>query len=54
VEANNATLARLVTGLLHRCRGRIYLGLTELGESGYEQRGILLKAFNRVMQEYQE
>ncbi|RPH55867.1 MAG: hypothetical protein EHM81_14005 [Chloroflexi bacterium] len=54
VEANNAMLARLVTGLLHRCRGRVYLGLTELGESGYEQRGILLKAFNRVMQEQQE
>ncbi len=49
VEANNATLARLLTGLLRRCRDKIYLGLTELGESGYEQRGALLKAFNRVL-----
>ncbi len=49
VEANNATLARLLRGLLLRCRVRIYLGLTELGESGYEQRGALLRAFNRVL-----
>jgi hypothetical protein len=49
VEANNETLARLLTGLLHRCRGKVYLGLTELGESGYEQRGALLRAFNRVL-----
>jgi hypothetical protein len=49
VEANNATLARLLTGLLLRCRVKIYLGLTELGESGYEQRGALLRAFNRVL-----
>ena len=51
VEANNATLARLLTGLLRRCRGRIYLGLTELGESGYEQRGVLIRAFQQVLQE---
>ena len=49
VEANNATLARLLNGLLLRCRVKIYLGLTELGESGYEQRGALLRAFNRVL-----
>ena len=49
VEANNQTLARLLNGLLSRCRGRLYLGLTELGESGYEQRGALLRAFNRVL-----
>jgi hypothetical protein len=51
VDANNATLARLLTGLLRRCRGRIYLGLTELGESGYEQRGVLIRAFQQVLQE---
>ena len=49
VEANNETLARLLSGLLLRCRAKIYLGLTELGESGYEQRGALLRAFNRVL-----
>lgn len=50
VDANNATLARLLTGLLRRCRGKIYLGLTELGESGYEQRGTLIRAFQQVLQ----
>lgn len=51
VEANNATLIRLLNGLLLRCRHKIYLNLTELGESGYEQRGTLLRAFNRVLTE---
>jgi hypothetical protein len=51
VEANNATLARLITGLLRRCRSRLILGLTELGESGYEQRGVLVRAFQQVLQE---
>jgi hypothetical protein len=51
VEANNANLARLLTGLLRRCRRQLYLGLTELGESGYEQRGVLVRAFQQVMQE---
>ncbi len=51
VEANNATLARLLTGLLQHCRGKLYLGLTELSESGYEQRGVLIRAIQQVLQE---
>ncbi len=54
VAANQATLARLTTGLLRRCKERLYLGLSELGESGFEQRGVLLKAFQRVLQEGRE
>jgi hypothetical protein len=54
VAANQQTLARLVTGLLRRCRGRIYLGLSNLGESGFEQRGMLLKAFQRVLQKTEQ
>jgi hypothetical protein len=50
VAANRQTLARLTTGLLRRCRTRLYLGLSDLGESGFEQRGPLLKAFQRVLQ----
>jgi hypothetical protein len=50
VDANNASLARLITGLLRRCRARVYLGLTEVGESGYEQRGVLIRAFQQVLQ----
>lgn len=49
VQADGEALARLLTGLLRRCRSRVYLGLTELGESGYEQRGALLRAFNQVL-----
>ncbi len=54
VAANQAALARLTTGLLRRCKERLYLGLSELGESGFEQRGVLLKAFQRVLQEGRE
>jgi len=49
MAANNSTLARLTTGLIRRCRERIYLCISELGESGYEQRGVLLRAFNQVL-----
>jgi hypothetical protein len=50
VEANNTSLARLLSGLLRRCRSRIYLGLTELSESGYEQRGIMIRGFQQILQ----
>ncbi len=49
VQASKESLARLVSGLLHRCRERVYLGLSELGESGFEQRGELLRAFQKVL-----
>jgi len=51
VEQSKESLARLVSGLLRRCRERIYLGMSELGESGFEQRGDLLKAFQKVLQQ---
>jgi hypothetical protein len=37
--------------LLRRCRGTVFLGLSELGEQGYEQRGPLLLAFQRVLRQ---
>ncbi len=49
--ANQQALSRLVTGLLRRCRGKVYLGLSDLGESGYEQRGPLLKAIWKMQLE---
>ena len=51
VEAGRSGLSRLVLGLLRRCRSRIYLGLSEFGEQGYEQRGPLLHALQRVFRE---
>jgi hypothetical protein len=50
-QANRETMRRLVSGLLHRCRERLYLAISDLGESGFEQRGPLLKAFQRVLQD---
>ena len=50
-QANQETMARLVAGLLRRCRERLYLGISNLGESGFEGRGPLLRAFQRVLQE---
>jgi hypothetical protein len=49
VQYSKEALARLVSGLLHRCRERVYLGIAELGESGFEGRGELLRAFQKVL-----
>jgi hypothetical protein len=50
VRHNQENLACLVSGLLHRCKDRIYLGFSELGESGFEQRGELIRAFQVIFQ----
>ena len=50
VEYNAKAMARLISGLLLRCRERVYLGIAELGESGFEGRGELLRAFQKVLQ----
>ncbi len=51
VETSRQAMKRVVSGLLHRCRERVYLCLAELGESGFEQRGDLLRAFQRILQD---
>lgn len=48
-EARQETLHRLTQGLILRCRRRVYLGFSELGEHGREQKGQLLKAIQRVL-----
>jgi hypothetical protein len=50
VETGDQVLSALVFGLLSRCRKKIFLGLSEYNEQGYEQRGPLLQAFHRVLQ----
>ena len=45
---NQQALVRLLTGLLRRCRQRVYLGVSDLSESGFEQRGPLLKTIWRL------
>lgn len=54
VNAETESLARLVRGLLSRCREKVYLAIADLGETGFEQRGVLLRAFQRVLQEMGE
>ena len=46
-----SSLQRLAMGLLRRCRHELYLGLCELSEQGYEQEGVLLRAFQRVLRQ---
>jgi hypothetical protein len=36
---------------MRRCRKQVFLGLSELGEQGYEQRGPLLWALNQVLRQ---
>jgi hypothetical protein len=50
VETGAQVLTALVFGLLNRCRKKIFLGLSEYNEQGYEQRGPLLQAFHRTLQ----
>jgi hypothetical protein len=50
-ESNQESLHRLTQGLIHRCRKRIYLGFSEIGHSGYEEQGPLLRAVQRVLRE---
>ena len=51
VYTSRDALQRLALGLLRRCRRGLFLGLSELGEQGYEQRGLLLQGFQRVLRE---
>jgi hypothetical protein len=49
VESRQDALFRLTLGLIRRCRRGVFLGLSDLGEQGYEQKGVLLQAIQRVL-----
>lgn len=51
VETEQESLYRLVAGLLRRCRAQVFLGLSDLSESGYESEGLLLKTLHRFYQQ---
>ncbi len=53
VTKETESLAKLVGGLLGRCREKIILAMSDLGESGFEGRGVLLRAFQKVLQQDQ-
>ncbi|MCC6801711.1 MAG: ATP-dependent helicase [Anaerolineae bacterium] len=48
-DLRRETLFRVALGLIRRCRQRVYFGISELGENGYEAQGELLRAFSRVL-----
>jgi hypothetical protein len=48
-QNNRDSLARLVNGLIRRCRGSIYLYTTGMDDQGREQRGELLRAVQILM-----
>jgi len=50
-EMRQTSLHRLVTGLLRRCRSRVYLGLSEFSEQGFEQKGALLRTVQGVLRD---
>lgn len=49
VNAETESLARLAGGLLSRCREKLFLAIADLSETGFEQRGTLLRAFQKVI-----
>jgi hypothetical protein len=53
VQASLEALEHLTAGLLRRCRRHLFLGLSDLNEQGFEQRGLLLSAFQRVLKDAQ-
>ncbi len=49
-KVSQQNLDRIVLGLLRRCRRMVWIGYSELGESGFEQRGQLLRAAQRTLE----
>jgi hypothetical protein len=47
--ARQEAMAELVIGLVHRCRKQVHLALSELSESGSDQRGNLLRTVQSVL-----
>lgn len=48
---NQAAMARLVRGLIRRCREQIFMAASGLNEQGNEQRGPLLLAVQRILRQ---
>jgi hypothetical protein len=48
------TLRRLMVGLVRRCQEHIYIGISNLSEQGFEQRGPLLQTFQQIIQRYDQ
>jgi hypothetical protein len=51
VERNQYNMARMITGLVRRCSGKLFLCFTAVNEMGMEQRGPLLTAVQRLLRD---
>ncbi len=51
VRVRQEALARVVLGLTRRCRQRVHLAFADLNERGYEQRGPLRQALQRLLRQ---
>ena len=49
VQAQQIVLHNVITGLLRRCRKTAYIGVSALGETGYELSGPLINLFQRLL-----
>ncbi len=52
VKTQREMLRHVVIGLLRRCRKGVFLGMADLNEQGYEQRGPMLFLFQQILQRY--
>jgi hypothetical protein len=49
LATNRSVLARMVTGLVRRCRKQVYINYSELSSQGYDQRSPFLHAIQRSL-----
>lgn len=47
-------LHRLMLGLSRLCTEKVYMGISEWNEQGYEQRGLLLQTVHRTLRRLSE
>ncbi len=53
LSASHDTLLRLSLGLLNRCRKKVFIGMSELDIRGFENRGLMIRVFQDVLQSAQ-
>jgi hypothetical protein len=50
VDTDQNILINLISGLMRRCSNKVYLGMSEFSEQGYDQRSPLLRVFQNILQ----
>ncbi len=53
-DSRQSALRRLALGLIRRCRQKIHISICDLSEQGYEQRGIMLRVVQQIIQRHSE